>query len=226
MAIMPFETVCLKTVEYLSVPSVVGHEGHFFRYLKYDFEKLGLTAVQHDGILEISGAKPESHIISAHIDRHGLISIGGGKYAYAAQYVKEEKYNEENVPSQKTLHAISDRFEDEIVYAYNPETGDKLGEGVIKDCDPCIANGDAVFFVEGMRNMDENIPIAYARLSESDGEQVKKVEDRTATRKNSSVAASFQTWPSPTRFRPRRSSASRSKAFLYQFQVITLSPCL
>lgn len=193
MAIMPFETVCLKTVEYLSVPSVVGHEGHFFRYLKYDFEKLGLTAVQHDGILEISGAKPESHIISAHIDRHGLISIGGGKYAYAAQYVKEEKYNEENVPSQKTLHAISDRFEDEIVYAYNPETGDKLGEGVIKDCDPCIANGDAVFFVEGMRNMDENIPIAYARLSESDGEQVKKVEDRTATRKNSSVAASFQT---------------------------------
>jgi putative aminopeptidase FrvX len=170
---MPFETVCLKTVEYLSVPSVVGHEEHFFRYLKNDFEKLGLTVTQHDGILEISGAKPKSQIISAHIDRHGLISMGNGQYAYAAEYVREEKYGEENRPTRKTLEAISDRFEGEIMLAYDPKTGDRLGEGTIEDCEACMANGDSVFYVRGMKDMPANIPVGYSRLARSDGDFLK-----------------------------------------------------
>ncbi len=170
---MPFETVSLKTVEYLSVPSVVGHEGHFFKYLKHDFEKLGLSVKEHQGILEISGSAPKSKIISAHVDRHGLISVGAGKYAYAAQYVKEEKYNEENNPTKKTLEAISDRFEGELVFAYDTQSGDRLGEGTIEDCEPCMANGDSIFHVRGMKDMPKNTPIGYARLAESDGEFLK-----------------------------------------------------
>jgi putative aminopeptidase FrvX len=170
---MPFDTVVAKTIEYLAIPSVVGHEKLFLKYLKNDFENLGLTVTRHQGVLEISGNAPQSVIISAHVDRHGLISLGGGKYSYAAEYIKEEKYQEDNQSSQKVLNAISDRFEDEIVYAYNPNTGDRLGEGVIRDCDPCIAAGNAVFFIEGMDDMPENTPIAYGRTAVSDGKVLK-----------------------------------------------------
>jgi putative aminopeptidase FrvX len=170
---MPFETVALKTVEYLAVPSVVGHEKHFFKYLKQDFEKLGLRVEQHEGILEISGAAPKSTIISAHVDRHGLISVGKGQYAYAAQYVREEKYNEENNPSKRTLEAISERFEGEIVFAYDPETGDRLGEGTIESCSPCMDNGDSIFYVNGMDHMPKNIPVGYARSTNAEGDFLK-----------------------------------------------------
>jgi len=41
------------------------------------------------------------------------------------------------------------------------------------------------------------------------------VEDRAATRKNSFVAASSQTWPGSTRFRPRRSSDPSFRVFFW-----------
>ena len=118
---MPYETVVLKTIEYLAVPSVVGHEKHFLKYLADDFENLGLAVTQHEGILEISGREPNSNIISAHVDRHGLISMGNGQYAYAARYVRRHKYNEDSQPTLKTLNAISARFDDERVFAYDPK---------------------------------------------------------------------------------------------------------
>lgn len=166
---MPYETVALKTIEYLAIPSVVGHEKLFLKYLEEDFLNLGLTVTRHEGILEVSGNHPESAIISAHVDRHGLVSLGDGKYAYAAQYIKEKKYGEENNPSKKILDAISDRFEGETVYAYDPDTGDRLGEGIIRNCDPCMENGDSIFFIDGMEDMPVNTPIAYGRTAVSDG---------------------------------------------------------
>ncbi len=170
---MPFDTVVAKTIEYLAIPSVVGHEKLFLQYLEKDFKNLGLTVVRHNGALEISGNAPQSTIISAHVDRHGLISIGEGKYAYAAEQVKRQKYKEGHTSSQTILHAISDRFEDEVVYAYNPVTGDRLGEGVIRDCDPCIAAGHAIFFIDGMDDMPKDTPIAYGRTAISDGKVLK-----------------------------------------------------
>lgn len=170
---MPYETVVLKTIEYLAIPSVVGHEQLFLRHLARDFKNLGLSVTQEGGILEISGNEPYSTIISAHTDRHGLISIGNDQYAYAAQYVKEKRYGEENNSSQATLNAINERFEGELVYAYDPETGDRLGEGEIAACEMCQANGDSIFYVHGMENIPKNIPVGYARSAKSDGETLK-----------------------------------------------------
>jgi putative aminopeptidase FrvX len=170
---MPFETVTLKTIEYLAVPSVVGHEQHFFKYLKQDFENLGLKVTQHKGILEICGTNPRSNIISAHVDRHGLISVGDGQYAYAAQYVREEKYDEENNPSKKTLEAISGRFEGEIVFAFDSKNGERLGEGTIESCEASMENGDSIFHVHDMPHMPKDTPIGYARSAKSDGKNLK-----------------------------------------------------
>jgi hypothetical protein len=103
------EMVIAKTMEYLGVPPVVGHEQFFVNYLKKDFEAIGLTASKHEGILEIHGAKPHSAVLCAHIDRHGLISLGKGEYAYAAQYIREIKYGEPNRASRRELENLGKR---------------------------------------------------------------------------------------------------------------------
>ena len=164
------EMVIAKTMEYLGVPSVVGHEQFFVNYLKKDFESIGLTASRHEGILEIHGAKPHSAVLCAHIDRHGLISLGKGEYAYAAQYIREIKYGEPNRSSRRELENLGKRFAGESVYAYDPHTGERLGEGIIEVCHPLMLMGEALFFIQGMKAMKHDIPVAYARTArEQDG---------------------------------------------------------
>ncbi len=168
---MPFETVVLKTIEYLSIPSVVGHERFFIEYLSDDFQKLGLNTHINDGILEVSAKNPNKQIVCAHLDRHGLISVGDNKYRYAARHIKEKKYNEENPTSKAMLNAISSRFEDEIVFAYHPYDGKKLAEGKISQCEESAKNHKAIFLLNDVEeDMPIDTPIAYARKAEnSDG---------------------------------------------------------
>lgn len=170
---MPFKIVTSKTIEYLGIPCVVGHEGHFMRYLENDFKTLGLTVKRHDRVIEISGSNPHSSIISAHLDRHGLISIENDQYTYAAQHIKEQKYKEENDQTKAILKAISKRFEDEHVYAYNPKNGNRLCEGKIKSCEASMDNGDSIFYLHNIAAMPKDIPIAYARKAKIEGNLLK-----------------------------------------------------
>ncbi len=162
-----------KTQDYLSIPSVVGHEDIFLRYLEEDFRSLGLHAVRHEGVLEIHGSQPGSNIVCAHVDRHGLIALGDNQYAYAAQYMKEIKYGVQNVTSQAELKNLVGRFEGEAVKAYDPTTGRVLGHGFIQTCRPCLDQGDALFMIEGMEGLEENTPIAYARPPEFENDYFK-----------------------------------------------------
>ncbi len=170
---MPYDTVVAKTVEYLAVPSVVGFEKHFIKFLKNDFENLGLTVVEHNGVLEVTGRDPKAAIISAHIDRHGIISRGNHQFGYAAEYMKETKYDQDKTPTERMIDAIGDRFNGEKVYAYDPQTGDKLGEGVISDSGPRVIDKDCIFTLYGMPDLPEGIPVAYARTAVSDGDVFK-----------------------------------------------------
>jgi hypothetical protein len=103
--------------------------------------------------------------LCAHIDRHGLISIGHGEYVYAAQYIKEIKYGQNNRASQKEIASITARFEGERIYAYDENTGKNLGAGIIKTCDPWLLKGDALFEVEGLDTIELGTPLAYARTA-------------------------------------------------------------
>ncbi len=163
------DAVITKTIEYLAAPCVVGHEQYFLGYLLEDFKKLGLKTIRHDGLLEVHGSKPYSAILTAHIDRHGLISIGHGEYVYAAQYIKEIKYGQNNRNSQKEIAAITARFEGERVFAYDDTTGKNLGAGLIKTCDPFLLKGDALFEVDSMNELDLGTPLAYARTGRVEG---------------------------------------------------------
>lgn len=171
---MQIDTIIAKTIEYLAVPAVVGHEFPFLMYLKNDFERLGYNTSISEGVLAVySDEDPYNRIISAHLDRHGLISIGEGEYAYAAQYMKEIKYGEVNNSSQKELNSIKERFEGEVVFAYDSKSGKWLGQGQIQTCQACLKSGDAVFHVPHMKHLEQNTPLAYARSAKEEGEYFK-----------------------------------------------------
>jgi putative aminopeptidase FrvX len=152
-----------KTKEYLSVPSVVGHEKAFMDYIAKDFESAGFNVFLHEGLISVQGQEPNSLIICAHLDRHGLISLGNDEFVYAAQYMKEIKYGESNISSRKQIENIAKRFEGEHIYAYNPETGEQITHGTIDACYPNMINNDALFHVQGIKDLEQNIPLAYAR---------------------------------------------------------------
>ncbi len=163
------EILIAKTIEYLTVPSVVGHEFLFMEHLSHDFRNLGLRTEKHAGVLEVTGNNPLSAIICAHIDRHGLISIGGGTYAYAAQYVRERKYGEPHPHSQEEIIRIATRFEGEKLYAYDDMTGQRFGEGTIHKYDHRTVYGDSLFRVEGMEHVTDGTALAYSRMAELKG---------------------------------------------------------
>lgn len=167
------DTIIHKTIEYLCIPSVVGHEKFFMHYLYQDFKKLGLSVFKSDGALEVHGDKREQNIICAHIDRHGLISLGDNEYVYAAQYIKEIKYGENNQSSRLQVQSIAERFEGEHVYAYHPDTGETLARGVIKSCYPNQRNDDALFDVDDILQLEQNIPLAYARKARFENDFLK-----------------------------------------------------
>ncbi len=142
-------------------------------FLYEDFKNEGLSVFKNDGLLEVHGKSPKDAIICAHIDRHGLISLGDDEYVYAAQYMKEIKYGENNLSSQKQVESIAKRFEGEKVYAYHPDSGEHLGEGRIEACYPHMKNNDALFFVEGIAQLEQNIPLAYTRQASFEGGMLK-----------------------------------------------------
>lgn len=175
------ESIIAKTMEYLSIPSVVGFEQFFMDFLEEDFKKLGLSTIKYDGLLEVRGNNPNAAIVCAHIDRHGLVSLGNGEYAYAAQYIREIKYGEEHKSSKKELKNIAERFEDEPVFAYHPTTNARLGEGVITVSKSSMEDGDSIFYVKDIEQMEDAIPVAYARTASAENNQIQGQIDNTAS---------------------------------------------
>lgn len=173
------ESIIAKTMEYLSIPSVVGFEHFFMQFLHQDFEKLGCSVVEYPGLLEVRGNNPGSAIICAHIDRHGLVSLGNGEYAYAAEYVREIKYGEEHKSSRKQLEQIADRFQDEQVFAYHPQSNARLGEGKISASRKSMEKGDSIFFIDGIEELETEIPVAYARTARAEKNQLSGQIDNT-----------------------------------------------
>ena len=162
------QNIITKTSEYLEIPATVGHEGPFMEYLAKDFRELGLNIYASERHLIVQGSEGTKSIITAHIDRHGLIGISPTEFAYAAQYVKEINYGEDNRLAAQEIINISNRFDGEKVVAYDSETGKIIGHGEIDFCERCSAGGDAIFRIKGLGDVPPNTPIAYAR----DGEHI------------------------------------------------------
>jgi putative aminopeptidase FrvX len=168
-----------KIREYLACPSVVGYERPFLDKLEKEFLDLGLQVDKHHNLLFVQGNKPQSHIFSAHIDRHGLISNGKGELEYAAYRVKSLEYNEEKEMIEKFWDKVMERMGGEHMYAYDPESGEEVAEGKVKDCYLCRKRKNYIFLIDEMKNLPPNFPVSFNKECQVTGEKVSGQIDNT-----------------------------------------------
>lgn len=162
------DLIIKKTLEYLKYPSVIGFEQPFINKLEKDFKSLQLRTERHSGLLSVKGNRPNSNIVSVHIDRHGLIANGKGELEYAAYRVKSQYANSEIEPKKTMWKKISSRFDNEKVYAYEPTTGKKTGSGRVQKCYICRVRNNFVFQVEELSHLKSGIPVSFSPSCRND----------------------------------------------------------
>lgn len=91
-------------------PSVVGTEDSFFRVLRRELEEVDVTVERHMGVLVARGRDPESIVLSAHIDRHGLLCTGPNEFQYAAFIAANRGELTGDSVSEQMMASIADRF--------------------------------------------------------------------------------------------------------------------
>jgi putative aminopeptidase FrvX len=149
-----------KTEEYLNIPSVVRFEEPFLEHLADDFNKGGYKIEKKDRILVVTKKGFKSpKIVTAHIDRHGIVFNKKGYFEYAAFNAKKH-YNDKNKSSEEIFKKSGKRFIDEKVYAYD-KNGKKLEGGIVKDFYYDFETKDLFFSIEGLGKLPQNTPIAY-----------------------------------------------------------------
>jgi hypothetical protein len=67
-------------------------------------EALGLRTTQYAGLLAVVGSRPDTALVSVHVDRHGLVCTGPGEFQYAA-FIAQHKANATATPSRNKRFA-------------------------------------------------------------------------------------------------------------------------
>ena len=150
-------------------PSVVGAEHPFLSVLKRELDELGVSSTLYEGVLVAQG-KSSRGMLSAHIDRHGLICTGPNEFQYAAFITKNRGDLTGNSVSEQTYMSIADRFVGERVQAYEPWSGSYLGIGRIDQAFICEARQNLIFEVKGLEHLLPGTPVAFVdKLVYEDG---------------------------------------------------------
>jgi putative aminopeptidase FrvX len=151
-------------------PSVVGCEDAFFRSLKRELEEVGVNVQYYQGILVAQGKEPESLVLSAHIDRHGLLCTGANEFQYAAFIASNQSELTGDSVSEQMMYTIDNRFQGQRVQAHLPYTGTYLGQGVITNSYICPARKNLIFELDGLDFLQPGTPVSFLdRLKISDG---------------------------------------------------------
>lgn len=143
-------------------PSVVGAEHSFFRVLQRELEERGAKVTWYEGLLVAQGQKPNSLMLSAHVDRHGLICTGPNEFQYAAFVAGARSDLLGNSVSEQLMKKIVDRFESEEVYAYEPWSGAYRGRGKIDRTYICENRNNLIFELQGLEHLVAGTPVAFA----------------------------------------------------------------
>ena len=142
-------------------PSVVGAEHSFFRVLQRELEERGAKVTWYEGLLVAQGSDPMSTMFSAHIDRHGLVCTGPNEFQYAAFVSANRTDLLNNSVSEELMTKVTERFNHEEVYAYEPWSGVYRGKGVIKSCYVCEYRNNLIFEIDGLESVVAGTPIAF-----------------------------------------------------------------
>jgi len=151
-------------------PSVVGTEDSFFRVLRRELEEVDVTVERYQGVLVARGTQPDSVILSAHIDRHGLLCTGPNEFQYAAFIAANRGELTGDSVSEQMMASIADRFSGRRVQAHLPYTGTYLGQGIISSSYLCPKRNNLIFEIAGLEYLHPGSPISFLdRLKVSDG---------------------------------------------------------
>jgi putative aminopeptidase FrvX len=142
-------------------PSVVGCEDSFFRALRRELEEVGIKTEYYYGLLVAKGSKPESLILSAHIDRHGLLCTGANEFQYAAFISSNQGDLTGDSVSEQMMHTIENRFQGKQVQAHLPYTGTYLGQGHIINSYICPTRNNLIFELDGLEFLQPGTPVAF-----------------------------------------------------------------
>lgn len=142
-------------------PSVVGAEHAFFRVLQRELEERGAAVTWFQGLLVAQGSRPASAMISAHVDRNGLICTGPDEFQYAAFVAGNRSDLLGNSVSEKLMMKVMDRFLLVRVTAYEPWSGGYLGSGIITNVYVCGYRNNLIFEVDGLEHLVAGTPVAF-----------------------------------------------------------------
>ncbi len=146
----------------IRVPSVTGAEQSFLLYLKRELEEIGIKTQLYDGLLVSQGETPTKGILSAHIDRHGIICTGPNEFQFAAFLSKNRSDLRGNSVSEQTYQSIAKRYINQQVQAYEPWSGGYLGIGQISDVYVCEEINNLIFKIDGLSHLLPGTPIAFS----------------------------------------------------------------
>ncbi|MEQ1840049.1 MAG: peptidase M42, partial [Verrucomicrobiales bacterium] len=150
-------------------PSVVGTEDSFFRVLRRELEEVDVSIDRYMGILVARGKNPDSIVLSAHIDRHGLLCTGPNEFQYAAFIAGNQGELTGDSVSEQMIASIADRFTGQRVQAHLPYTGTYLGQGTISSGRLCESRRNLIFEIDGLEYLQPGTPISFLdRLRVSD----------------------------------------------------------
>jgi putative aminopeptidase FrvX len=151
-------------------PAVVGAEHSFFRVLQRELEERGADVTWYEGLLVARSAEPGPVMLSAHIDRHGLVCTGPNEFQYAAFVSGGRSDLLGNSVSEELMLTIADRFDDMPVYGYEPWSGAYRGAGMIEHAYICEYRTNLIFEVRGLDHLVAGTPVAFRdSLSVNDG---------------------------------------------------------
>ncbi len=142
-------------------PSVVGAEDAFFRVLRRELEELPVEVTRYQGVLVARGRDGDGEILSAHVDRHGLVCTGPNEFQYAAFITGNRGELTGDSVSEQMMYLISDRFQGQRVQAHTPYAGSYLGQGTITRSYICPQRYNLIFEVEGLDFLQPGTPVSF-----------------------------------------------------------------
>jgi len=142
-------------------PSVVGAEDSFFRVIRRELEELDIGVERHSGILVARGKDPESVVLSAHVDRNGLVCTGPNEFQYAAFIAGNRGELTGDSVSEQMVANIADRFTGQRVQAHLPYTGTYIGQSTISSGYLCPKRLNLIFELEGLDHLEPGTPISF-----------------------------------------------------------------
>ncbi|GAA5506928.1 peptidase M42 [Novipirellula caenicola] len=151
-------------------PSVVGVEQAFFRVVLRELEELSVNVSLYHGVLVAQGNRPDSIILSAHVDRHGLLCTGPNEFQYAAFIAGNRGELNGDSVSEQMMELIQDRFIGQRVQSHLPHVGTYLGQGSITRSFVCPNRRNLIFEIDGLSHLQPGTPVSFVdRLTIADG---------------------------------------------------------